>query len=263
MIHTTPKQRASVLRALNSPERLEKEKVWTYLVARILDTAADKSPYVKVLCGDSATYSGQPFDLWFEAQPLSPRLGVPADDHESNTRIDLAFGAVAQRGNFGSGIEFDPAWPDSWACFVEAKFFSDSASRTTNDPYRNQLERDIESLLCFQVNGRFPSKLFFTILTPRKFKEKSRARHYGYRIKEYQEKPELLVQDIRDFAPPGRTNYGQVYPNIADRVGVLTVTWATYEDVLELAFNQPQIDTLDPIGIADLEGWLSQIADGL
>jgi hypothetical protein len=263
MIRTTKEQLAEIREALRSPKRLLNEKVWTFLVASILDTAEDQAPYVKVLCGEGASYAGRRFDPWFEAQPLSPRLGTPKVDHETNSKIDLAFGAVTRRGDYDSGIEFVPAWPDSWACFVEAKFLHDSASRTTNDPYRNQLERDIESLLCFQVNGQFPERLFFTLLTPRRFLDKPRARLYGYRIKEYQRDSGLLVEDIKDFKTAGRTNYGQVYPEPEGRAGVLNITWATYEDVLELAFGQPKIDTLDPTGIADLQGRLNEIAEEL
>jgi hypothetical protein len=242
---------------------MEYEQVWTYLVADILDTAADQAPYLRLLCGDAVPCGGPRVEPWFEAQPLSPRLGTPKVDHESNTEMDLVFGAVARRGQDGSGIAFDPAWPGSWACFVEAKFYSDCDCRITNDPFRNQLERDIESLLCFQGNGRFPERLFFTLLTPRRFKDRPRTRLYGYRMREYLENKELVIEDIRAFATPGRSNYGQVYPDVHERVGVLTLTWATFDEIVEAAFDLRPVDMLDPAGIPGLGDRLDGIAEAL
>jgi hypothetical protein len=265
MIRTTAKQRAGVLKALGSTRCLENEKVWTYLVASVLDQAVDQRPYLEILCGESVPFRGQHLDPWFEAQPLSPRLGKRGKDHEANSKIDLALGAIARRGDAmdGNGIGFDPAAPASWACFVEAKFLSDCACKIRNDLYRNQLERDIESLLCFQAGGRTPDRLYFTLLTPRKFKERPRTRLYGYRMEEYGENRDLLVQDILNFATPGRRKHGQVYPDIRTRAGVLKITWATYEDILEPALGQRPVDTLVPESISALRSWLEDIAAGL
>src|SRR6266545_1752607 len=59
MVNTTAEQRGALLKALQSPKRVLQEKVWTYLVATILDAADDQTPYVKLLCGDGATFSGR------------------------------------------------------------------------------------------------------------------------------------------------------------------------------------------------------------
>jgi hypothetical protein len=107
----------------------------------------------------------------------------------------LAFGAVVRRGTTGNGIAFDERRDHRSVCFVEGKFLEDAASKITNDPYRNQLERDIDSLLCFRPNGSFPDKLHFTILTPRKLKERPRSRLYGYRVEEYQKDRSRIVAD--------------------------------------------------------------------
>jgi hypothetical protein len=184
-------------------------------------------------------------------------------DHESNSKIDLAIGAIALRPGSRNGIAFNPDCADEWACFVEAKLFSDSAYRTTNDPYRNQLERDIESLLCFQANGHFPQKLFFTILTPRKFKEKPRSRLYGYRIEEYQKDKSKVFQDLENFALPGRTNLGQIYPVLREHIDKLEIHWATYEQIFEIAYGVQSIDLLDRTGLGALEGKLDEAAQHL
>ncbi len=258
MIHTTPEQRAELRLRLGSPSRVTSEKVWTYLVAHIIDSAHDQRPYFGLFCGDEPNLGGRT-DLWYECQPLSPRLGTPKLDHETNSKIDLAFGAVSRRGDSGSGIAYDRAAGLGWACFVEAKHLSDCAGRTTNDPFRNQLERDIESLLCFQANGQFPDRLYFALLTSRRFRETPRTRFYGYRVTEYQQDPGLLAADIERFTVAGRTNYGQVYPDIRGRITALKISWVAYEDILEYALGQGPVDTLDPSGIAGLADRLDRL----
>jgi hypothetical protein len=51
---------------------------------------------------------------------------------------------------------------------------------------------------CFQANGQFPERLYFALLTPRRFRDAPRTRSYGYRLKEYQRDPDLLAA-----IPPG------------------------------------------------------------
>ena len=261
MIQTTLKQRASVLKALRLPTRIFSEKVWTYLVASILDDPSlDQNRLLSVLCGEGVTQPDPRLEPWFEGQPLSPRLGVPGLDHESNSKIDLALGAVTRRGDSENGIAYNDGCGLKWANFVEGKLFDDSAFRTTNDPYRNQLERDIESLLCFQANRKFPEKLYFTILTPRKFKDKPRSRLYGYRILEYQADRSLIACDLGDFKLAPRTNMGQAYPSIPERLEKLKIHWANYEEIFELAYGLRKLDLLDRGGVGAMEVELDRLA---
>jgi hypothetical protein len=263
VIQTTAEQRASVLNALRSPGRILKEKVWTYLVADILDNAQDQAPFLELLCGRGFVHQGARLEPWFEAQPISPRLGTRGKDHESNSKIDLAFGAVVRRGTTGNGIAFDDTQAHKWVCFVEGKFLEDAATRITNDPYRNQLERDIDSLLCFLPSGSFPDMLHFTILTPRKFKERPRSRLYGYRIEEYWNDRSLIVADLAAFELGYRTKCDDVKRFLEEQVEALEIHWAAYEQILELAFGLQSLDLLARTRVRALEVELDRVANDL
>jgi hypothetical protein len=262
MVRTTQAQRAAILKALSPDIKWLNEKIWTYLVADLLDRADDQGPPLARLCGQAVPCTRR-VDPWFEAEPLSPRIGTPGVDNESNTKIDLAFGAIRQRGTAASGIEYDQDAPDSWACFIEGKHMADCDVKTTYDLLRNQLERDIESLLCFQKDGHYPQRLYFTLLTPRLLRNNWRARLYGYRMREYLADKSLVVEDIERFTLRVRDNFGQVYPNIQDRIQVLTLNWVSYEDVFEQAFGNAPIDMRDPGPTPELEERFIQIAEML
>jgi hypothetical protein len=85
VIQTTDEQRGGVLKALRSYGRALKEKGWTYLVADILDRSQDQTAFLKLLCEGGLTHLDSRLEPWFEAQPISPRLGTPDKDHEPNS----------------------------------------------------------------------------------------------------------------------------------------------------------------------------------
>jgi hypothetical protein len=193
MIRTTSAQHAEMYRAIAAPNAYRNEKVWTYLVAHLLADTSHQVDLLKLFCGDAVRVT-DPVDIWFEAQPLPPRRGV-AGNSEGNTKVDLAFGHVQQRGSTGAGIAYGPHAPDSWVCFVEAKCLADCSTDVSYDPLRNQLTRVIENLLCFQGNRQFPASLIFTLVTPQLFKTNPNARLYGYKMREYEDSG-ALSRDI-------------------------------------------------------------------
>src|SRR4051812_21271019 len=104
MIHTTAEQKAELCKRLSSPSRVTSEKVWTYLIASILDASRDQTPYLRLFCEGEPNLRAR-LDYWYECQPISPRHGTPKLDHETNSKMDMAFGAIAHRGKKpGSGI---------------------------------------------------------------------------------------------------------------------------------------------------------------
>jgi hypothetical protein len=263
MIRTTPAQRAAIRQQLSPDICWRNEDIWTCLVADILDTATDQRPYLAMLCGGSVACT-QKLEPWFEAQPMAPRKGTPLVDNESNTKIDLAIGAIRQRGKSGSGIEFAISAPQPWVCFVEGKGpIRDCDFMTEYDLLRNQLERDIESLLYFQYPGRFPDRLFFTLLTPRRFKENPRSRLYGYRMTEYLANRNLIIADIERCTIPRRDDGNHEYPLLRGRLDRLTLNWVAYEDILESALGVSSIDMLDPGQIPGLTDWFQRLATAL
>lgn len=76
MIRTTRAQRAEIQRKLTPEIRWQNEKIWTYLVADLIDQAPDQGLLLSALCGEAVPCT-QRLDLWFEAEPLSPGRAHP------------------------------------------------------------------------------------------------------------------------------------------------------------------------------------------
>jgi hypothetical protein len=115
---------------------------------------------------------------------------------------------------------------------VEAKCLADASGKVSYDPLRNQLARVIENVLCFQGDERLPDRLFFTLLTPRLFKDHPTARLYGYKMRDYED-PAKLLCDIETCSIPKRRDAGYAYPDLVPRLDALTLNWVCYEDLLE------------------------------
>lgn len=237
VLKTSDEQRREVKDAITEGNIERNEKVWNYLIGTILHESSDRNKFIKKFVGDSIEIPDE-LEIWCEAQPLPPR------EKESNTQLDMAFGAIKRRVNTDSGIEFDREQKDAWVCFVEGKLYADCSTQVTNDPLRNQLIRIIENLLCFQGKGDFPEKLFFTLLTPRFFKENDQAKLYGYKMREYKEK-ENILRDIRASRNEKRERSEWRYPDLSDRLDRLELRWVTYEEILEEEFRFDELDLTD------------------
>ena len=234
MIHTTPAQITEMRNALQKLNVHRNEKVWTFLVACLFDRAPDQPKMIERLCGESLQLPPQA-EIWFEGEPISPRKGS-AEHSEGNTKLDLAFGHILPRGATAAGIKYGPHQQSSWVCFVEAKCLSDCSTTVSYDPIRNQLARVIENLLCFQAEGKFPERIFFTLLTPRLFKQHPDARLYGYKMRHYEDRERSLA-DINQCHIERRVAAGYVYPDLHSRLATLRINWASYEDLLEPEFG--------------------------
>ncbi len=249
MIETTDEQLDELKTKLQEGNVRENEKLWNFLIASILDDAKDRSSYVSRFTDDSVIDDGS--DIWFESKPLPPRKG------EGNTVLDFSFGDIKGRGKTKSGIEYDER-EDSWVCFVEGKLFSDCSTRVRKDPLRNQLIRIIENLLCFQSKGEFPDELYFTLLTPRLFKENRRSKLYCYKMLEYWDeesdavRKENILRDIGLCRNERRDQPSWRYPDIEGRLDRLKIRWVTYEEILEEEYGLEGLDVTD-LGDEDLE----------
>lgn len=229
MIRTTAEQRAAIRQTLADQDWHENEVIWTFLTAIRLDQG-DQAETLRGLCGVHPGIDRRQ-DVWFEAQPLVPRSA----DEEGNTHLDLAIGDIEPRGNTGNGIQYRSSERPGWVCFVEAKLFSDISYQTAHDPFRNQLARVIENLLCFQNAGQFPAATYFTLLTPRAMKYHPDARLYGYKFRAYEKDPASVVADIARCEAARRGEAltpGYLYPNLEERLDTLRLHWATYEELL-------------------------------
>jgi len=221
---------------------LRNEKVWTLLLADALSQAETREAALALMCPGRAIPPSCP-DVWFEAQPLSSRKGLRGAT-EGNTKLDLALGSIQRRGKTEAGIEFEPPTPagnpsDSWVCFVEAKWLSDCSADVSHDPFRNQLTRVIENLICFgnTESDIQPERFYFTLVTPRAFKRDGDRpqKLYGYKMREYMDDRDALLSDIKLSKFPWRRGVDVKGDEFRARLQPdrLTLTWTTFEDVLQ------------------------------
>lgn len=235
MIRTTDAQMESLAKELRRRSAPRNERLWTFLVASLLDQHPDQATLVGRVCGEPVPVPAR-LDVWFEVEPMPPRHGTQGRS-EGNTVLDLAFGHIAMRGKTKGGIEYGPHERGSWVCFLEAKCLSDCSTTVTYDPLRNQLTRVIENLLCFQGGGNFPQRIFFALLTPRLFKDHPGARLYGYKMREYEDRGRLM-EDIAGCCIAKRSQPDFVFPeNLGERLAALRINWVTYEDLLGPVFD--------------------------
>jgi len=241
-IQTTKKQKNDIEKEIKKGS-WKNEKIWNYLIAYLLNGTKGKK-YLKKFLNNSIEIK-TPKNIWFEAQPISPRKGKSGKT-EGNTRLDLAFGDIELRGKVGgSGIRYNNSGKNNtWVCFIEAKLFSDCGISVSFDPMRNQITRVIENLLCFRNNNESPKEespknLFFTLLTPKDFYENPNTRLYGYKMQEYYPKNNnAIMKDINTLELVWRNkNINEEF--LLEKLNSLEINWITYEDILIEEFGLP------------------------
>jgi len=236
MIKTTPEQLEELKTAVIEGNVKKNEKLWNFLIGSMLTDSEGREKFVRKFTDDSVKV-GNEFDVWYESLPIPPR------ERTGNTHLDLSFGGIKGRSGTASGIEYDTNG-ESWVCFVEGKLFSDCSTRVRYDPLRNQLVRVIENLLCFQNDSDFPDELYFTLLTPRLFRDNKRSKLYGYKMQEYRDKHNIL-KDIRSCRLEKRSREYWGYPEIEERLERLELGWVTYEEILEEEYGLEELDVTD------------------
>ena len=234
-------------------------------MANILSNSLNRNHYIELFCNKEIGIDSD-LDVWYESKPIPPRKGESGKS-EGNTKLDLAFGNIRLRKNTQSGIEYDPERKGSWVCFVEGKLLSDSSTRVSYDLLRNQIIRVIENLLCFQKDGKFPQDLFFTLLTPRLFRENPESKLYGYKMGEYKN-PKNIMDDIKLSSILERYQEGWNYPgDLEDRIKLLKINWVTYEEIFEKEYGITGLDltTLEkePEKIEKIKKRLNELANGV
>ena len=236
-IRTTKAQKRELIKNIKRGRIKNNEKVWNYLIAHLISNSDNNKEYINKICGKNVNITKQNQMFWYEPEPLPPRMG------EGNTKLDLALGDIKLRDETQLGIEYNHNSKTSWVSFIEGKYLSDCSTIVSNDPLRNQIVRIIENLLCFQANSQFPSELYFTLLTPRKFKENPYTRLYGYKMEEYQD-DEKLTRDIKlsNLEKRNQPNKWSYPNNIKNRMKKLKLNWITYEEIIEKELNIPVMD---------------------
>ena len=108
------------------------------------------------------------------------------------------------------------------------KWYSD-ISTSVNDIHRNQLARVIENALYFNDGDRFSDCVYVALVTPKAFKNTNvKSRLYQYKFEEYEADRNQLVKDVEACV---LKKHKHASGNVADRVGRLTLRWATYDEI--------------------------------
>jgi hypothetical protein len=242
MIETTTEQINKIVAAIKSKKIYGNEAVWNFLITSILSNSSLQKDYFQLFCDVSIPMTSN-YDIWFESEPLSPRTKKRGYS-EGNTKLDIAFGSIQKRPKTACGIKYNQHNKDSWVCFIEGKFFSDSSGEITHDSSKNQITRVIENLLCFQGEDMLPKKIYFALLTPKKYLN-NLDRDYCRKFEEYKNH-ENILRDIESSRIPKRMNKDWKYPdNLEERVKLLTINWLTYEMIIEKEFNIPELNVIN------------------
>lgn len=121
--------------------------------------------------------------------------------------------------------------------FIESKFMSDIDTKTTYNPFRNQIIRNIDAMIEFKDKNSSFEDFYFCLLTPKIFRNKEfgdvkktkveipthqYSRLYCYKMDEYRN-PENLKRDL----PHRRGELTDAdWKLISDRIG-----WITFDDI--------------------------------
>ncbi|MXX53764.1 MAG: hypothetical protein F4Z35_07545 [Dehalococcoidia bacterium] len=225
-------------RVLSSTRPCIDEALWTFLAAcgYAIGGSEGVAKLTEILTGTDMPITND-CKIWLEARPLPPR------NREGNTNLDLAVGAVAQRGTTKSGIELN-THANPWICFCEMKWNSDISGSVSNDAHRNQLVRVIENALCFENEGKYADRSFVTLVTPAIFKDMASDfrfhKEYQDKLRDYQSDYANILIDLD--SPLQKVNH---YPDdIAERLKTLTLRWVTFDYIFESIPDSALSDSL-------------------
>jgi hypothetical protein len=221
------------------------EIVWTYIVGKYAEQNKDIYNLISGFQQDKS------HAIYIEGQTLTPYKKI-----EGNSYIDMALGSIGIRAGTESGMKYDKSL-GSEICFVEAKYLSDLSVKTKHSPVRNQMDRVIENLICFEDSGQYPKKIVFTLLTPRLFKDNFGSRLYSYKFHDYtkllsKDKNELATRiELKNCKSEKRFKFNKETDFIRNRLKSLSLNWVTYEDVFEILY--PDLKYLDITKLEDAE----------
>jgi len=202
------------------------EIVWTYLIARKYEN--DLSALVRLLCGQEENIPSDA-KIWLETYLYPTRIRKEEGKYWK-VRADLAIGCLEHVGGRQEQIRAN----GDWICIAESKWFDD-IHPNARYPTILQLSQLIEhALLLHDKKGRFPERVYVTLVTPAYFKDQKNSfseRQYQNKFLDYNAATKNLENDLR--LCPLRFLKHDV-DTLITRVDTLTLNWVTFEDVLGL-----------------------------
>jgi len=183
---------------------------------------------IERLCGKSETLPPNPH-IWLEAY-LHPTRKRQQEGRYWKTRADLALGWLDRVPN---NTKHQIQSNGDWLIIVEAKFLDD-LHENANFPDIVQFSQLIEHALYMPAqNGKLPERVYVTLITPCRFKEKSAPyRKYRDKFTQYTTDRGALIEDLKkcplDFID------GLDQERLVLRVNHLRLNWVTFEDLLGL-----------------------------
>jgi len=225
IFHPPPYFERQILPAINS-NNMTAEIVWTYLIARKYEN--DLPALVRLLCGQEEHIPSDA-KIWLEVYPHPTRIRRDEGMYWK-TRADLAIGRIEHVGGKQAQIRAN----GDWICIAESKWFDDIHP---NARYPNilQLPQLIEhALLLHDRNGKFPERVYVTLVTPAYFKDQKSPfseRQYRKKYREYKEATKNLENDLRLCLLRFLKHDVEM---LISRIGTLTLNWITFEDLLGL-----------------------------
>jgi hypothetical protein len=220
-----------LVRSLRS-NKLDNEKVWTYLVAKSYQYKLNELVYR--LCGKREKLN-QNSDIIIEAR-LYPTRKRKVEKNHWKSNPDLAIGCFKKFGKTERQLQSD----GDWFCVVESKWFEglrelDLQQYDENNglPPITQLTKLIDhALLLNDENGKFPDRVYVTLITPKYFKDNKGLfkRNYQTIFYRYQNGIEL-GEDLRRCKMPFLEHN---YQTMKMRIKNLVLRWVTFEELLGL-----------------------------
>ncbi|GFO96265.1 hypothetical protein ig2599ANME_0454 [groundwater metagenome] len=182
--------------------------------------------------------------IWFKHSPYAVNK-EEGRGRPSFSELDLAFGNIKPCIGTESYISYGPKdTSNGWICFVEMKILTDIDVKSTDNPNYNQLAKYIKNALTIQkygrtVEGKYPSEVHVSLITPKRFIDNKFSRLYGYKFEEYTSVNEInfIKRDI-----PNRINHENFnedwldpmqQPDIDKRLKNLKLHWIPYENLLD------------------------------